>query len=443
MNKRQVIILCIIAVILAAAVAVVKFTGKETVQSATTRAAGETLFEKFPANEVASVVITGADGTVTIGQKDGKWTVAERDAYPAATSAVNEFIRTLAELKVTRGMEAGPSFASRFGMDENATEPEDRGLTAVFKDASGNELATISLGKNIESGASASPFGGAAVVGRYIRNHADESGFYAVSEMFPSISEEASRWLDEAFFSPEKIKSVTLHEKGSEEVAWKVTRETEDAELKLDGATGDETLNTTNAAPLKNLFSYARFNDVLPASEVQGRADAENKRSAVIETFDGFTYHLTITPAKPMEGADTTAGEQMLLTLDVSAELPKERKKEENETPEDAKVKDEAFQERLKTLTEKLDNEKALAGRNFLVAKSTVDPLLKERSDLVTKAEPAAENNANQGSVQNLPGGIVTTPPRSVTTPPIEAVTPPIAIPPLEETEQNAEESGD
>jgi hypothetical protein len=33
---------------------------------------------------------------------------------------VNEFIRTLDELKVTRGMEAGPSFAPRFGMDEAA-----------------------------------------------------------------------------------------------------------------------------------------------------------------------------------------------------------------------------------------------------------------------------------------------------------------------------------
>ncbi|HSP43058.1 MAG TPA: DUF4340 domain-containing protein, partial [Luteolibacter sp.] len=265
MNKRQVIILCILAVILAAAVAVVKFTGKETVQSATARAAGETLFEKFPATDVASVAITGAEGTVTIEQKDDNWTVAERDGYPASTSSVNDFLRTVAELKVTRGMEAGPSFAPRFGMDENATEAEDRGLTAVFKDAGGKELATVSLGKNIESGAGNSSFGGAAVVGRYIRNHADESGFYAISEMFPSISEEASRWLDDTFFSPEKIKSVTLHKKGGEEIEWKVSRETEEAEFKLDGATGDETLNTTNAAPLKSLFSYARFNDVVPA----------------------------------------------------------------------------------------------------------------------------------------------------------------------------------
>ena len=435
MNKRQVITLCIIAVVLAAAVAVMKFTGKESVQSTTTRAAGQTLFEKFPAGEVQSIAITGADGTVTIEQKDGKWTVAERDTYPANTSAVNEFIRMLAELKVTRGMEAGPSFAPRFGMDENASTPDQRGLTAVFKDAAGKELATISLGKNTESGASASPFGGAAAVGRYIRNHADESGFYAISELFPSISDEASRWLDDAFFSPEKIKSVTLHQKGGGEVAWKLSRETEDAEFKLDGATGDETLNTTNAAPLKSLFSYARFNDVVPAGELEARADAENKRSAVIDTFEGFTYRLTITPAKPEEGVASTAGEEMLLTVDVSAELPKERKKEENETPEDAKIQEDAFQERLKSLTEKLDKEKALAGRSFLVAKSTVDTLLKERADLVTKADPAADNNANQGSVQNLPGGILTTPPRSVTTPPIEAVTPPIAIPPLEETE--------
>ncbi|MFZ9937308.1 MAG: DUF4340 domain-containing protein [Luteolibacter sp.] len=437
MNKRQVIILCIVAIILAAAVAVMKFTGKETVQSTTARAAGETLFGKFPANEIASVAITGVDGTVTIEQKDGKWTVAERDGYPADTSAVNEFIRTLAELKVTRGMEAGPSFAPRFGMDENAAVAEERGFTAVFKDAAGKELATVSLGKNIESGASASPFGGAAAVGRYIRNHADESGFYAISEMFPSISDEASRWLDDAFFSPEKIKSVTLHRQGGEEAVWKVSRETEDAEFKLDGATGDETLNTTNAAPLKSLFSYARFNDVLRAAEIEARADAANKRSAMIETFDGFTYRLTITPAKPEESAGATVGEEMLLTVDVSAELPKERERGGNETPEDAKVKDESFQERQKALTEKLGKEKGLAGRTFLVAKSTVDALLKERADLVTKAEPAAENNANQGSVQNLPGGIVTTPPRSVATPPIEAVTPPIAIPPLEETEEN------
>jgi hypothetical protein len=321
-------------------------------------------------------------------------------------------------------------------MDENASKPEDRGLTAVFKDAGGKEIATISLGKNIESGADAGPFGGAASVGRYIRNHADESGFYAISEMFASVSHEASRWLNTDFFSPEKIKSITLHQKGSDEVAWKLTRESEEAEFKLDGAAGDEVLDSTVTSPLKSLFSYARFDDVVPATEVDSRADAAGKRSAVIETFEGFSYQLSITPAKAKEsGSDgedaPAAGEEMLLTVAVSAELPKERKKEEGEKEEDAKTKDEAFAQRLKTLTEKLEKEKALGGRTFLISKSTVDALLKERDQLITKAQPPTRDAGTQGSVQEFPGGIVATPPAgaSATTPPIEAVTPPIAVP--------------
>jgi hypothetical protein len=299
MNKRQVIIFWIIAIALGAAVGVVKLTQKDSGQSATRRAAGQTLFESFPAADVAAVEIQGAAGTVSLARKDGKWTVAERDGYPAKSGYVNDFIRTLSELKVTRGMEAGPSFAPRFGMDESATKAEDRGLSATFKDASGEEIAKVSLGKNIESGAAdANPFGGGGAVGRYIRNHADESGFYAVSEMFPSVSDEAARWLDDKFFSAEKIKSISLDKKGGSGTAWKLTRETEAAEFKLDGATGDEVLDTTVTSPLKKLFSYARFNDVVPADKVAERANADEKRSATIETFEGFTYHLTITPAK-------------------------------------------------------------------------------------------------------------------------------------------------
>jgi hypothetical protein len=452
MNKRQVIILWVIAIILGISVAAVKLTQKDATKSATNRAPGQTLFEKFPASDIASVAVKGAQGSVTLTRKDGKWVVAEREAYPANASYVNDFIRTLDELKVTRGMEAGPSFAPRFGMDESATKAEARGLTAVFKDASGKDLATVSLGKNIESGADAGPMGGGAV-GRYIRNHADESGFYAVSEMFPSINDEPSRWLEDDFFSPEKIKSISITQKDKDDIAWKVIRETEDAEFKLDGAAAEEVLDTTAATPLKSLLSYARFNDVVPAADVAGRAAADGKRKAVIETFEGFNYTITITPAKaaaPAAGSDAPpASEDVLLTVTVSAELPKERKKEEGEKEEDAKAKDAAFTERLKTLTDKLNKEKAFEGRTFLVAKSTVEALLKERDQMITKAQPPAAADANKGSVQELPGGIVATPPpaptatppaRTATTPPIEAVTPPIAVPPLEENAEKKDE---
>ncbi len=458
MNKRQVIILWVIAIALGAAVATVKLTQKDTTKSATNRAPGQTLFESFPATDVATVEIQGADASVTLAKKDGGWTVAQRDGYPAKASYVNEFLRTLAELKVTRGMEAGPSFAPRFGMDEAATKAEDRGLTATFKDSAGKEIAKVSLGKNIESAANESPMGGAMSVGRYIRNHADASGFYAISEMFPSISTEAPRWLADDFISPEKIKSITLGKKGKDETAWKLSRDTEDAEFKLEGAAPAEVLDTTATTALKSLFSYARFEDVVPADKAAERADSTGKRSATIETFEGFTYTLSITPAKaaaaPQPAADPAnptppaTSETYLMTVTVAADLPKERKKEEGEKPEDAKTKDAAFTERLKTLTEKLAKEKALAGRTFEVSKSTVESLLKEREQLISKVTPPAADATTPKageSVQKLPGGFITPPPpaaeaKTATTPPIEAVTPPISIPPAGEEKPEQKE---
>jgi hypothetical protein len=439
MNKRQVIILWIIAIVLGIAVGAVKLTQKDTTKSATKRASGQTLFESFPAADVATLEIKGVSGTVNIVRKDGKWTINERDGYPANSTYINEFLRTLSDLKVKRGMEAGPSFAPRFGMDEGASKAEDRGLTATFKDASGKELAKVSLGKNIESGADPGPFGGAASVGRYIRNHADESGFYAISEMFPSVSDEAARWLSDEFFSPEKIKSISISQKGKDETAWKLVRDTEDAEFKLEGATGSEVLDSTATTPLKSLFSYARFNDVIAPDKVAERANVDEKRGVVIETFEGFIYKLTITPSKT--GA---ASDDVMLTVNVSAELPKERKKEENEKPEDAKSKDEAFTSRIKSLTEKLEKEKALDGRVFLVAKTSVDALMKERDQLITKAQPAPAADANKGSVQQLPGGIIATPPADANAKErVEAVTPPISVSPQEEGKPEEKKSGE
>ena len=435
MNKRQVIILWVIAIALAGAVTAVKLSQTQTHESATKRAPGQTLFESFPAAQASAIQIQGAGGTVNLVKKDGKWVVTQREDYPANSTFVNEFIRTLGELKITRGMQAGPSFAPRFGMDESSSVATDRGLTATFTDNAGKEIAKVSLGKNIESGAAdASPMGGGSAVGRYIRNHADESGFYAVSEMFPSVSTEASRWLSDTFISPEKIKSITVSQPDKQEPAWKLTRETEEAEFKLANAAATEVLDTTATSPFKSLFSYARFEDVVPKDKVAERTATEGKRTAVVETFEGFTYTITATPIKPTPAPPAAikaatppaAADNYLLTVSVSAELPKERKKEEGEKPEDAKTKDAAFTERLKTLSEKLQKETALAGRTFEVTKSLVEPLLKDRTALITKATPPTPG----ANVQKLPGGVIAGPhPATATTPPIEAVTPPVSIP--------------
>lgn len=420
MNKRQVIILWIIALVLGVAVTTVKISQNQKTDSSIKRSPGQTLLENFDAAEASSVEVRGATSTVTLVRKDSKWSVAERDSYPAKGSFVNDFLRTLSEVKVTQGKEAGPSFAPRFGMDESATSAADRGLTATIKDASGKELAKVSLGKNIEStNPNPNPMmGGSNAVGRYIRNHADSSAFYAVSEMFPSVSDEAKSWLNDEFINPEKIRFITTSQADKPEFTWKLSRIADSAEFVLDGATEKEVLDSSVSSSAKTLLGNARFDDIVPSAKVAERAIPEKARTVLLETFDGFTYKLTLTPAKPSAAAAGT--ETILLTVDVSAQLATERPKVSDEKPEDAKTKDSEFAAKLKTLNEKLTREKAFAGITFEMSQATVETLLKDRASLIAK--PATDAAAAPNPLQQLPGGMIANPP-------VEAVTPPVSLP--------------
>ena len=420
MNKRQVLILWVIAIALAAAIAFVKFGRNQEIKSSTSRTTGQTLIESFPATEVASIEIKGATDATSLTKKDGKWIVAQRDNYPAKPSEVNGLLRTIGELKVTQGMQAGPSFAPRFGMDEASKDPKEHGIALTFKDASGKELTKVTVGKNIESTASASPMGGGSS-GRFVRNHADESGFYSVSEMFSSLGEEPKRWLAEEFFKPEKIQSVSVTQPGKSDIFWKVVRADENADFALEGKAANEVVDPTVLNAYKSLFAFTRFEDIVPAAEVEKRAENDQKRTLKIVTFEGFVYTITFTPTKagsvppPVdpENPAPPAEETFLVTIDVSAEVPKERKKEDGEKEEDAKAKDAAFAERSKALNEKLAKEKALAGYTFQVSKSSFEAATKTRGDFFKKEEAA--DSAAPGPLPSAQ----------------EVVTPPIAVPPM------------
>jgi hypothetical protein len=400
------------------------------------RADGETFLKEFPAEQVAKIELKGAKSSTTLVRKDGKWTVAERENYPAKLSTVQEFLRTLTDVKVTQGIECEPSFLPRFGMDPAASKEEDRGIEAVFSNDAGSEVAKVNFGKNVQAAGDPMSMMGGGTSGRFIHNAADTSGVYKVSEVFPTLTTEPKSWLDPQFIQVEKIQSISVSPAGKpEEVAWKIVRADENGEFALDGAKEGETADPAVTGPLKSLFSYVRFDDVATADEVAEAGKAAGKRTVKIETFEGFHYTLTLTPQAKKEEPPTPDAppqeEMYLMTVEVSADIAAERKKDEKESPEDAKAKDTAFTERKTTLDKRLATEKALAGRTFKVSAATVEPILKERDGMLKKADAPAASTSVPGAMP--PGGPTLIPqqPRR----PVEAVTPPIAIPPLEEGE--------
>jgi hypothetical protein len=404
MSSRLVLILWLVAIALGGAVFAVKSNQRDQARSLIRRNSGQTLFEKFPAADVASIAITGAEGTAHLRKKDGKWVVTDREDYTANVGTVHDLLRTVEELKVIDGIEAGPAYASRFGMEETSSDPAERGLTVAFADANGKELAKLSVGKALGA-EPANPMMGGGASGRFVRDHADDSGIYKTSEIFASLSAEPKRWLAEDFLLVQKPVAISVTQPGKDELAWKLTRENEEAAFSLADAKPEEKPEATSLAPYKSLLSYARFEDIVPAAEAEKRSETGRRQTAIITTVEGFTYELTLTPAKPAEkkaDAETPNEATYFLTVKVDASLPKERKKEADEKPEDAQQKDAAFASRLKELQDKLAKEKALEGRTFEVSRSTVDALLKDRAAFFQKEAPPSRPAA---SPMMFPGG--------------------------------------
>jgi hypothetical protein len=107
-----------------------------------------------------------------------------------------------------------------------------------------------------------------------------------------------------------------------------------------------------------------------------------------LETTEGFSYTVKAAP----KGTE----EKYLVTVAVTGEFPKERTAGTDEKPEDKERLDKEFKEKTGKLADKLKAEKALEGRIFVVAKYTLDSVLKKRGEFMKeeKKEDAKEDGA-------------------------------------------------
>jgi len=215
--------------------------------------------------------------------------------------------------------------------------------------------------------------------GRYVKT-GDSDSVALISEGLANIEPKPDQWLNKDFFKIEKVRSVAVAFPNATN-SWKLTRETESAEWKLAEAKPGEQLDASKASGVANPLSSPSFADVATTATPEGM---EKPIIATVETFDNFSYTLKT-------GQKTNDNYPLAMT--VTAQFPKERTAGKDEKPEDKDKLDKEFKEKQKKLEEKLTQEKAYEKWVYLVSSWTVDPLLKERSQLLVekKEEPKKE----------------------------------------------------
>jgi len=380
MNRKQLITLLVLVVLIGGACLMLLRNQNKSWEGANP-ALGKKLLGEFPVNDVGHIVIKQGTNELNLAKKD-VWRVRERNNYPADYSEVSGFLVKLQDLKIVQNEKIGPSQLSRLSLTPG---PGTNAAVVVdFKDQSDKTIKSLLLGKkHMRKSDRPSPMGDMGEQGwpdgRYVKVPNAEN-VSLVSEPFDRIEPKPEQWLNKDFFKIEKARSVAVTFPNATN-SWKLTRETETAEWKLAEAKPSEQLDASKASGVANPFSSASFVDVATNGP---SAVMDKPVMASVDTFDNFNYTLKV-------GQKTN--DNYPVAMSVSAQFSKERTAGKDEKPEDKTKLDKEFKDKQKKLEEKLAQEKTFENWVYLVSSWTVDPLLKERSQLMVekKEEPKKE----------------------------------------------------
>ena len=376
-RKQIVILLMLVAIIGAIGFVLQKRSQSEWTQSSASAAK----FLDFPINDVARVVIRGANGHVNIAKKNDLWVVEEKADYPANFERASKLIRQLWELHPVQELNVGQSQFPRLELVEPGP-PQDRSAVATqgnkpgtvveLKDKDGKTLAKLVAGKqDMRKGEGPRQF--PMPMGRYVL--APQTGRVALVSHTIDVDAKQESWLKPDFIKIEDPESIALQD---QTVArhWTLTRSDAKADWKLADAKASEELNKPVVSSFASMLAALRFTNVLPPDSNAAEHGLDKAQVLTIRTFDRFAYTLKI--GKP-------SGENYAVAVSVTADPVTERTASPDEKPEDKAKLDQEFKTRLKQLEEKAVSEKEFEKRIYLVPKFNVDILLKDRADLLAK----------------------------------------------------------
>lgn len=399
MATKTLIRLIIALAVLGGIAAILHFTrggAVSTVSSSTTK---KKVYEDFPINDIAKIVIKDKEASVTLAKGAESWEVSERAGYPANAEPVVGLLRKVWDLNIVQPITIGRTQYGRLNLLDPAaseTTAEEAATLVTFQDKDGKDLASLWLGKvYAKSEGRPDPFGGGMATtdaGRYVKR-GDSNSVYLVGDTFSDVKTEASEWLNQDFFKVEGIQSIEILS-GTPADDWKLERTGDNVDFTLANQKPGEKFDAAKTSSMKAAFTNPQFEDVYVGDAA--KEQKTDKTTFKIVTFDGFRYEVSVGGKNDLN--------ELPLTLKVSADLVKERKKGEEESEEEAKKLDEEFKTKLEGLEKKLAHEKSLEGRVFKVRSFVVDSITKKRSELMEEKKEAEAGTSEVAPGVSLPG---------------------------------------
>ena len=412
MKNKQLLIAIVVLVVLGAAVIFTKEdSGKSSSSGESTKPTNQVI-ETLDATKLASITLTDSDGSVTVDQVDGKWSVTDRDGFPANFSNIQSLVDSVTELKILAKQKVGKSQLGRFELNDPAPEDaKDAGTKLELKDADGNVLHSILFGKETQGQADpSSPFGPSGT-GRYVLVAPNTVG--EINETLSSdLKTGPADWLHkEDFLKVEKIKSITITQP-NEADSWTLTHIKEGDDMALSDAKPEEKLDSSKGNSAGRVLGSPSFDDIASKSAKPEETGMDKAVTATIDTFEGYNYVVKMAKKDDEHYMSLAASGTRLAQADETAARtpqPDEsnpRAQAKDEKPEDAERLDKEHnaalakliadrdkahaesqaklrEERDTTFADNLAKLAKLEGWTFKVSSYTFDAIYKTRAEMM------------------------------------------------------------
>lgn len=334
---------------------------------------GQKLLPGFKVDDVAEIEIVEPAGTVTLVRTDRGWTVKERGGYPADIGAIRDLLLKLEGLKVVQAEGITDALRPRLQLAApgSGAKPEETGTVLTLKGRDGKSVASVVLGRKTTKAANMPGLPVDSIPsGRYVLVASDPQRMNVVAEPFSSVAAKPQQWLARDYLKVERVRSIAAVGPDGKE-RWAVMRPDEAAGWqwstpgKLDGGKAQDAASA--------LYSMQIADAAAGVSDAE--AGLDKPVTVRVQTFDGWTYDLRIGKPGPED--------RYYAKGTVTGTVPESRAPRTDEKAEDKEREDKAFAERQSAMKAKLERERSLGAFTVLLAKSTVDPLLREQAALV------------------------------------------------------------
>ena len=378
MSRKQFIVLFVVLLVLAGAGAWVKLSD-DADWNATDQRVGKPVLNGVTVADVAEVKLTGAAGSSTLKRAADGWVLAERADFPADVERIRDLLVKLVGLRASQAEPLTDALRARYGVAEpKAADTAGAATVLELRSKDGKALARLLLGQVINKKVEQQTQQGQTVTrdvpsGRYLVG-AESNMVVTVNEPLTQADPTPASWMTKEIMRAERPRQMvsTLSGHGR----WGFQRDTDSALWKWIAAS--DPLDQQKAQDVANVLYSVNLIDVADPAKV----DLAKPVAVKLNTFDGFTYDVQL-------GAKTDK-DQYPFKFSVTAEYPRQRTPGKNESAEDKAKEDKAFEERLKSLDQKLAMEKKYSGWTYLVSKTVAEPILNERAGFAPpKKEPA------------------------------------------------------